>query len=70
MDNKLYTLTDEELKNLRDNIETEIFNRRNKKKKLLIEAFEKAWKDIENAGLEICLDCDDNVIHFDDIYIN
>ena len=70
MNDKLYTLTDEELKNLRDNIETEIFNRRNKKKKLLIETFKKTWKDIEDTGLEICLDCDDNVIHFDDIYIN
>ncbi len=70
MDNKLYTLTNEELKELRDNIETEIFNRRQRKEKELTEAFEKAWKDIENAGFEICLDCDDNVIHFGDIYIN
>ena len=70
MDNKLYTLTNEELKELRDNIETEIFNRRQRKEKELTEAFEKAWKDIENAGFEICIDCDDNVIHFDDIYIN
>lgn len=70
MDNKLYTFTDEELKELRDSIETEIFNRRQKKKKELIEAFKKAWKDIEDTGLEICVDCDDEVIHFDDIYIN
>ena len=33
MDNKLYTLTNEELKELRDNIETEIFNRRQRKEK-------------------------------------
>lgn len=70
MDYKLFTLTDEELKELRDNIETEIFNRRQRKVKELVETFEKAWKDIENAGIEICLDCSDNVIHFDDIYIN
>ena len=70
MDYRFRTLTDKELKELRDDIEIEIFNRRNKKEEPLIKAFEKAWKDIEDAGLEICFDCDDNVIHFDDIYIN
>lgn len=70
MDYKLYTLTDEELKELRDSIDTEVFNRKKKKEKELTEAFEKAWKDIEDAGLDIYYDGDDILIHFDDIYVN
>lgn len=69
MDYKLYTLTDEELKALRDNIDTEVFNRQKRKEKELTEAFEKAWKAVEDAGLDIyCFD--DIPIHFDNIYFD
>lgn len=69
MDYKLYTLTNEELKELKDSIDTEVFNRKKKKEKELTEAFEKAWKDIENAGLNIYLSDGDIEVYFNEIYI-
>ena len=53
MDYKLYTLTDEELKKLKDLIYTEELKRKKEKKEELTKALKKAWKDIEEAGLNM-----------------